>query len=160
VLPESADTQVISGGIDDLPVIQLAAATSGDQEQAAEVLRTVVVPELERLEGVRDVQLSGVQDRFVRIDVDLAALAEAGVDPTAIADALRANGAVVPGGTITEDDRTLSVETGARLTSAEDVAALPVPTEAGPVLVGDIAEVSAERAEATSFNRTDGDPSF
>ncbi|MBD8062554.1 efflux RND transporter permease subunit [Oceanitalea stevensii] len=160
VLPESADTQVISGGIDDLPVIQLAAATSGDQEQAAEVLRTVVVPELERLEGVRDVQLSGVQDRFVRIDVDLAALAEAGVDPTAIADALRANGAVVPGGTITEDDRTLSVETGARLTSAEDVAALPVPTEAGPVLVGDVAEVSAERAEATSFNRTDGDPSF
>ncbi|MCM3662417.1 efflux RND transporter permease subunit [Georgenia satyanarayanai] len=160
VLPESADTQVISGGIDDLPVIQLAAATSGDQEQAAEVLRTVVVPELERLEGVRDVQLSGVQDRFVRIDVDLAALAAAGVDPTAIADALRANGAVVPGGTITEDDRTLSVETGARLTSAEDVAALPVPTEAGPVLVGDVAEVSAERAEATSFNRTDGDPSF
>ncbi|WP_454084573.1 efflux RND transporter permease subunit [Georgenia sp. Marseille-Q6866] len=160
VLPESADTQVISGGIDDLPVIQLAAATSGDQEQAAEVLRTVVVPELERLEGVRDVQLSGVQDRFVRIDVDPAALAEAGVDPTAIADALRANGAVVPGGTITEDDRTLSVETGARLTSAEDVAALAVPTEAGPVLVGDVAEVSAERSAATSFNRTDGDPSF
>lgn len=160
VLPESADTQVISGGVDDLPVIQLAAATTGDQEQAAEVLRTVVVPELERVEGVREVQLSGVQDRLVRIDVDLATLAEAGVDPTAISDTLRANGAVVPGGTITEDDRTLSVETGARLTSAEDIAALPIATEAGPVAVGDVAEVSEEGAEATSFNRTDGNPSF
>ncbi|PYG00883.1 hydrophobic/amphiphilic exporter-1, HAE1 family [Georgenia satyanarayanai] len=160
VLPESADTQVVSGGIDDLPVVQLAAATSGDQERAAEVLRTVVVPELERLEGVRDVQLSGVQDPLVRIDVDLAALAGAGVDPSAIADTLRANGAVVPGGTITEDDRTLSVETGTRLTSAEEIAALPIATESGPVAVGDVAEVSAERAEATSFNRTDGDPSF
>ncbi len=160
VLPESADTQVISGGVDDLPVIQLAAATSGDQEEAAEVLRTVVVPELERVEGVREVQLSGVQDRLVRIDVDLAALAEAGLDPSAISDTLRANGAVVPGGTITEDDRTLSVETGTRLTSAEEIAALPIATESGPVRVDDVAEVSAERTEPTSFNRTDGEPSF
>ncbi|WP_413451162.1 efflux RND transporter permease subunit [Georgenia phoenicis] len=160
VLPESADTQVISGGVDDLPVIQLSAATSGDQEQAAEVLRTVVVPELERLEGVRDVQLSGVQDRLVRIDVDLAAAAAAGVDPSAIAETLQANGAVVPGGTVTEGDRTLSVETGARLTSAEDIAALPIATEAGPVRIDAVASVSDERTEPTSFNRTDGDPSF
>ncbi|QDB78338.1 efflux RND transporter permease subunit [Georgenia sp. 311] len=160
VLPEAADWQVISGGIDDLPVVQLSAATSGDQDAAAEVLRTVVVPELERLDGVRDVQLSGVQDDQVRIDVDLPALAQAGLDPTAIGQALTANGAVVPGGTITEDDRTLSVQTGERLTSAEDVAALPIPTAAGPVRLDTIAEVTSEPATATSFSRTDGTPSF
>ncbi|HLT85091.1 MAG TPA: efflux RND transporter permease subunit, partial [Phototrophicaceae bacterium] len=94
VLPESADTQVITGGVDDLPVVQLSAATGGDQEAAAEVLRTVVVPEIERVDGVRDVQLSGVQDDQVRIDVDLAALAQAGLDPSVIAQTLGANGAV------------------------------------------------------------------
>ena len=160
LLPESADTQVVTGGVDDLPVIQLSAATGGDQEAAAEVLRTVVVPELERIDGVRGVQLSGVQDDIVHIDADLAALAMAGLEPTVITDILRANGAVVPGGSVTEGDRTLSVETGQRLTSAEDIAALPVPTEAGPVRLDDLAEVSAEQAEPTSFNRTDGDPSF
>ena len=41
LLPESADTQVITGGVDDLPVIQLSAASGGDQEAAAEILRTV-----------------------------------------------------------------------------------------------------------------------
>ncbi len=160
VLPESADTQVISGGIDDLPVVQLAVAVPGDQDVAAETLRTVVVPELERVDGVRAVQLSGVPDRRVTVDVDLEALAVAGLDPSAITSALQANGAVVPGGSITEGDRTLSVETGERLTSAEDVAALPLPTETGPVRLDDVADVTAAPAEPTSFNRTDGQPSF
>lgn len=160
VLPESADTQVISGGIDDLPVVQLAVTVPGDQEAAAETLRTVVVPELERVDGVRAVQLSGAPDQRVTIDVDLPALAAAGLDPSAITGALQANGAVVPGGSVTEGDRTLSVETGRRLTSVEDVAALPLPTETGPLRLDDVADVTAEPAEATSFNRTDGEPSF
>ncbi|WP_324650697.1 efflux RND transporter permease subunit [Georgenia sp. H159] len=160
VLPESADTQVISGGIDDLPVVQLAVATSGEEEATAEVLRTVVVPELERLGGVRDVQLSGVRDVRVTIDADLPALAQAGLDPSAIGDTLQANGAVVPGGSITEGERTLTVQTGERLTSAEEVAALPIPTGTGPVRLDDVAEVTSERTEPTSFSRTNGDPSF
>ena len=160
LLPDSADTQVITGGVDDLPVVQLAAATSGDQEAAAEVLRTVVVPELERLDGVRDVQLSGVQDYRVTIDLDLEALAGAGLDPSAVSQALQANGVVVPGGSITEGERTLSVETGERLSSAEEIAAVPLPTEAGPVALDDVAEVTAERTAPTSFTRTNGDPSF
>src|SRR5699024_3900914 len=41
-LPEDADTQVISGGVDDLPVIQLSAAATEDPDAAIEVLRTAI----------------------------------------------------------------------------------------------------------------------
>src|SRR5699024_8924461 len=61
-LPEDADTQVISGGVDDLPVIQLSAAATEDPDAAIEVLRTAIIPEIERIDGVRDVQLTGVRD--------------------------------------------------------------------------------------------------
>jgi HAE1 family hydrophobic/amphiphilic exporter-1 len=159
-LPESADTQVISGGVDDLPVIQLSATADGDQDAVTEALRTVVVPELERLDGVRDVQLTGVRDEEVTVDVDLPALAAAGLGPDAISGVLQANGVVVPAGSLTEGDRTLSVETGSRLSSAEDIAALPVPTGSGPVRLDALADVSAAQTAATSFTRTDGRASF
>ncbi|MEE6281319.1 efflux RND transporter permease subunit [Georgenia sunbinii] len=159
-LPDAADTQVISGGVDDLPVVQLSATTDGDQDEAVETLRTVVVPEIERIDGVRDVQLTGASDDQVTIDVDLAALAAAGLGPDAIGTLLQTNGVVVPGGSLTEGDRTLSVETGDRLTSAEDIAALPLATEAGPVRLDAVADVSAEPVAASSFTRTDGRDSF
>ncbi|WP_277049426.1 efflux RND transporter permease subunit [Ruania albidiflava] len=159
-LPEDADTQVISGGVDDLPVIQLSAAATEDPDAAIEVLRTAIIPEIERIDGVRDVQLTGVRDLQVTIDVDQAAMATAGITPDAVEGALQANGVVVPGGEITEDERTMSVQTGTELTSAEEVAAVPIPTETGPVPLSEIAEVSAERVAATSFTRTDGQDSF
>ena len=159
-LPEDADTQVISGGVDDLPVIQLSVGATDDPDAAVEVLRTAIIPEIERIDGVRDVQLTGVRDRQVTIDVDPAAMASAGISPDAVQGALQANGAVVPGGEITEDQRTMSVQTGAELGSADDVAAVPIPTETGPVPLSEIAEVSAERVEPTSFTRTDGEQAF
>src|SRR5690625_4107298 len=160
VLPDSADTQVISGGVDDLPVIQVSVVPGGDSAEALQVLRTSLVPDLERIDGVRDVQLSGVRDEQVSVDVDLAAMAAAGASLDAVQGALQANGLVVPGGAITEDDLTMSVETGQRLASADDIAALPVMTAAGPVALADVADVRAELVEASSFTRTDGQDAF
>lgn len=159
-LPEDADTQVISGGVDDLPVIQLSVSPGGDAEEAVQTLRTAIIPELERIDGVRDVQLSGVRDQQITIDVDLAAMTAAGIAPDAVQNALQANGNVIPGGEITEDDLTMSVETGTELGSADDVAALPVLSENGPVRLDEIADVQLERVPATSFTRTDGQVSF
>ncbi|WP_089774646.1 efflux RND transporter permease subunit [Ruania alba] len=159
-LPEDADTQVIAGSLDDLPVVQLSVAATDDPDAAVDVLRTAIIPEIERIEGVRDVQLSGVRDEQVRIDVDLAAMAAAELTPDAVQGALRANGVVIPGGEVTEDDQTMSVQTGTELTSADDVAAVPIPTTSGPVRLDEIAEVSSEQVEASSFSRTDGAQSF
>ncbi|MFC4554822.1 efflux RND transporter permease subunit [Georgenia faecalis] len=159
-LPETAETQVISGGIDDLPVIQLAVTADADPAATAETLETVVVPELERISGVRDVALTGTTEQEVVIDVDLAALAAAGLSPEVIGATLAANGVVIPAGSLTSGEQTLSVQVGSRLTSAEEVAALPLPTATGPVRLDALADVSAADVAPTSFTRTDGEDSF
>ncbi|MBL3685989.1 efflux RND transporter permease subunit [Leucobacter zeae] len=132
VLPESADTQVVSGSIDDLPVIQIAVTpAAGDSpEDAANVIERVAIPDLSDLEGVRDAQLTGAREERVSITPDADALAEHGLTPQAITDALQQSGVLIAAGTVTDGDRTLAVQAGGALSTAEDIEALPVPVSA------------------------------
>src|SRR5690625_1823020 len=159
-LPDDADTQVISGGVDDLPVVQLSVNATENPDAIVETLREAVIPDLERIDGVRGVELSGVRDKQVTIDIDPAKMAEAGLTTDAVRGAVQASGVVVPGGEITEDGKTMAVQTGAEFASVEDIAAIEVPSESGPVELQDVAEVTQDQVPATSFTRTDGHDSF
>ncbi|MGC0143928.1 efflux RND transporter permease subunit [Pseudactinotalea sp. Z1732] len=160
-LPEAADPQVMVGSFDDLPVVQLAVTAPEDPEQTVQTLRDVVVPELEALDGVRDVALSGAVDEVVTIDVDAGALAMAGLSPDVIVSTLDSHGMVIPAGTLRDDPRALNVQVGEALEGVDDVAALPLRNAEGEVLrLDEVAEVSVEQEEATSFARTNGQTSF
>ncbi len=140
-LPEDVTPQVVTGSIEDLPVVQLAVSAGGaggeevDQAELVRAVETVVVPDLEDVEGVRDAALSGAGGQEVVVDVTpagQAALTAAGLSPEAVAGALTANGVVVPGGTLTAEGRTLDVQVGSRLTTAEDVASVPLTIAPAP----------------------------
>ncbi|MGO1973531.1 MAG: efflux RND transporter permease subunit [Propionibacteriaceae bacterium] len=161
VLPDEADTQVITGSLDDLPVVQLSVTDDGESGELADRLEDVVVPELEKLDGVRSVSVSGAPEPRVLVEPDLDALEEEGLTPAAIPQALAASGAVSSAGTLTAGDRSLSVTVGERRTSAEDVAAVALVTPTGDeITVGDVASVQAEDAPSTSTARTNGQPSL
>ncbi|MBB2924269.1 efflux RND transporter permease subunit [Cellulomonas cellasea] len=159
-LPEDVEPTVITGSLDDLPVIQLAAASDAGGESGtsalAATIETVVVPALEDIEGVRTVAVTGGTADQVLVELDPARVAVAGVDPTAVADLLADYGVVLPVGTLTEGDRTYSVQAGARLGSVEDLEALPL----GAGTLGDVATVTVTPEEATSYSRLDGSPAL
>jgi len=173
-LPEDANPQIIAGNIDDFPIIQLSATGGDSQDDLLQRLRNVVIPELEDLDGVRDVQLTGIADQIVRVDLDPAAAAQAGVTAGTVAQLLQANGVLVPAGSITDDGEELLVTVGNRLSDVEELAALPLvapptaapadpgasPTEPAPQLtLGDVAEVRLAEQEVTAYTRTNGEPS-
>ena len=161
VLPDEADTQVITGSLDDLPVVQLSVSDDGDSGELADRLEDTVVPELEKLDGIRSVAVSGAPEARVLVEPDLDALKDEGLSPSMIPQALAASGAVSSAGTLTDGDRSLSVTVGERRTSAEDVAAVGLVTPTGDeITVGDVAEVTAQDAPATSTARTNGEPSL
>ncbi|MGC5615976.1 efflux RND transporter permease subunit [Georgenia sp. Z1491] len=128
-LPDDADTQVIAGSVDDLPVIQLAATGGSDTAELQQRVEDVVVPELSRVDGVRQVQLSGITEQQVTIDVDPEALAAQGASLDAITEAIDAYGVVTPAGTIDAEGRELTIQAGSRITSVEEIAALPLVTD-------------------------------
>jgi len=165
-LPESVDPNVISFSIDDLPVIQLAVTGFDDQEQIQAQLEAGVIPDLEDIDGVSAAQVVGGRGLRVTVTPDQAALAAAGYTQTAITDALDQNGVLFPGGSVTEGDQTLTVQTGAKLTSVEEIAALPlVPSSAEQlvgeeVTVGDVAAVAQAQDPLTSISRVNGEPAL
>ncbi|MGA4729468.1 efflux RND transporter permease subunit [Micromonospora taraxaci] len=159
-LPESVDPQVIAGSTDDLPAVVLAAAGTADGRALAEKLRATVVPELEGIEGVRTVEVTGTRDDVVVVTPDPAKLAAAKIQPTAIGAALKTNGVAVPAGAVTSGALALPVQVGSPIGTIEDLRGIVVAPGAAPVRLGDVATVEQQLAPATAITRTNGKDSL
>lgn len=181
-LPDDASPSVFAGNIDDFPIIQLSATGGEDPTDLVRRLNELVIPDLEELDGVRGVQLTGVATQVVSVDLDEEAATAAGVNAGTVASVLQANGVVSNAGTVLDGDTELPVQVGTRLNSVDDIASLPVvapaaataptapdaadPNAAEPdiapaaaPLLGDIATVELRDQEATAYTRTNGEPS-
>ncbi|MBD7949006.1 MULTISPECIES: efflux RND transporter permease subunit [Oerskovia] len=166
-LPADVDPTVVTGSVDDLPVVQLAVSGGADETALADTVNSVVVPALEEVTDVRSVAVSGIADQQVTIDLDVAALAAAGLSPAQVTTILQDNGVVIPAGTVAAGDRTLSVQVGTAVTSTDDLINLPLVAApsagapgAAPVTLGDVATVTVAPQPATSYSRLDGEPAL
>lgn len=159
-LPDSVDPQVIAGSTDDLPAVVLAAAGGADERALAEKLRATVVPELEGIEGVRTVEVTGTRDDVVVVTPDPAKLAAAKLAPTAIGAALKTNGVSIPAGAVTSGGLALPVQVGTPVATMDDLRGIVVAPGAAPVRLGDVATVEQQLAPATAITRTNGKDSL
>jgi HAE1 family hydrophobic/amphiphilic exporter-1 len=163
-LPEDVDPQVITGSIDDLPVIQIAVTSDLEVRDLSAALEASTLTDIQGLDGVREASLLGTVGQRLVITPDRAALAAAGATNADITDALDANGVLLPAGEITEDDSTLSVQAGSRIESSDAIAALPltgVLTDAGGIVtIADVAEVAITDNPVEGISRVNGEPSL
>ncbi|MFI7454137.1 efflux RND transporter permease subunit [Nonomuraea sp. NPDC049714] len=120
-LPANVEPQVVAGNTDDIPVLVLAVGDGGDPRAMADELRTIMVPELQAIEGVREVQVTGTRDEVVTITPDVKKMARAGVSPAQIPEVLKANGTPIPAGALVDDGKSLTVQVGARVDSLTDL---------------------------------------
>ncbi|WOF22686.1 efflux RND transporter permease subunit [Microbacterium betulae] len=170
-LPDDVEPQVLSVSIDDLPVIQVAVSGIGDADAAQAQLENVVVPDIEDVDGVGAAELVGGVGQRITITPDAAALAANGLTQQAISDALEQNGTLFPGGEITEDGSTLTVQTGEKITSVDQLSALPLVSSASPtpdpttgevivppvVTIADVADVAQTDDPTTTLSRVNGE---
>ena len=147
-LPDSANPQIFAGNLDDFPIIQLAASGGDDAQDLVARLERVVIPDIEDIDGVRAVTLSGVADRVVTVDLDEEEAADAGVSLSTVTQVLQANGVVLPGGSVLDGETELPVQVGSRLTSAEQIAALPMLGQQAIAAQQGAAQTRAQAQEA------------
>ncbi|TPW77031.1 efflux RND transporter permease subunit [Schumannella sp. 10F1B-5-1] len=164
-LPSGADPQVITGSIADLPVLVVAVTSDKSAADLSDALRGSTITELEKTDGVREASLLGDSGQRVTITPDLPKLYAAGLTSQSIRDALKDNGVLLPAGTITENDSTLVVQEGTRLTTTAEIAALPLLGGSGsagqaPPTLGDLAEVKVESNPVTGYSRVNGEDSL
>jgi HAE1 family hydrophobic/amphiphilic exporter-1 len=168
MLPKDVDPQVVAGSTDDIPTVTLAVTSPRDQQALADQLDRSVVPELEKIEGVGTVTVAGVRDLQVAVTPDDAKLAQAGLNPMTLAQALQAGGVSVPAGSFEEGGQSRTVQVGGAFTSLKQIQDLRVTAQSAPgaqsapkpVRLGDVAKVQEKPATATSLTRTNGKPSL
>jgi len=161
-LPDGADTQVFSFNFTDLPVMQIAVSSDLPPEDLAAKLQSSTIIDLEKIEGVGDVSLLGDTQKRVSITPNTDELFARGLSTQSIRDALDANGVLLPAGQITENDQTLTVQAGTRLSSVDDIAALPLlgGGSLDVVTIGDVATVEITDEPATGISRVNGEPAL
>ncbi|MEW2461399.1 efflux RND transporter permease subunit [Microbacterium sp. NPDC047426] len=153
-LPEDVTPQVLSVSIDDFPVIQVAVTSFDDADNAQAQLESVAIPDLEDVDGVNAAEIVGGVGQRITITPDVGRLAAEGQSTQAISSALQQNGTLFPGGDITENGETLTVQTGAKITSVDEIAALPLVGTS--LTIGDVATVTQASDPVTSISRVDG----
>lgn len=160
-LPDNVTPQAIAGSISDFPIVFLAVSSDKPLSELNADLQRLTAPKLLKIDGVRGADVTGGNTQHIAILPKDGALAERGLAITAISDALKNNGSLVPAGTVQEQGKTLSVQIGSPVDSLDAIRALPLTgARNGAATIGDVAEVSLADDTATSITRTNGKPTL
>ena len=100
VLPDGADPQAIAGSISDFPIVFLAVSSDKPLSELNADLQRLAVPKLTKIDGVRGADVTGANSQHIAILPDQAKMAAAGTGISAISNALKNNGTLVPAGSI------------------------------------------------------------
>lgn len=161
-LPGDVSPRVISGSFDSVPIIVLSvASTTGENDALAEILADVSVPILSQVPGVQDITVAGGKQKQLTLDLKADVLRENGLSQQAIVDALRANGFVIPAGSILDNAGELQIEVGTQVNSLEEFKALPLISanpQAGQAAAAAAAQAAAAQAAAAAAQGAPGPP--
>jgi HAE1 family hydrophobic/amphiphilic exporter-1 len=176
-LPADVTPQVITFSTTDFPIISMAVTSDMDKHELASKLTNLTITNLKQLDGVSNVSLLGAVTQRITITPNATTLADDGLTVQSIKTALGANGTLLASGSITENGKTLTVQSGTRIGSVSELAQIPLigtTTTAVPsqfpghsttvttpktYLLSDVASVKRVDDPITGISRVNGKPS-
>jgi len=133
--PQAAQTEVIRQSASEFPILNASlAAENGDLAELTTYTRDEVIPRLEDVEGIGQVELVGGAEDQIRVDLDPDALEENSLPAAAVVGAISGANANAPVGTVQVEGLSTPVRVASELESAEALEELPVgiSSAAGP----------------------------
>ena len=174
--PDNVDSPLVSRiNNNTFPVLQLSILGDRDIPSLQRIVDDVIVPQIDRIDGVAEVTVLGELDERVNVIVDTDKLADLGLTMQQVSTAIRENNTSFPGGDIDQGGKNFPIRATHEFGSLDDIRNLtigfegipafgvvPVAGRRGdrPVLLKDVADVELGTAQATSISRTNGKPSL
>jgi hydrophobe/amphiphile efflux-1 (HAE1) family protein len=154
-LPDEVDDiSVIKADSDASPILRLAVVSRTlTEDQLANVVEDQVIPALQSVNGVAEVNEYGDREKVLHVRVDPLRLASFGLSVADVADILKTAKFDIPAGSFNSRDQNLFVRADASVWKPEDIKALFVKDG---VRIGDVADVYYGPDDATSYVRLDG----
>lgn len=143
LLPDGAVGPFVNDDFGDVTVVSAALMGEGFSLAQLHEAAKLVQDALLLVEGVKRVDLYGVQDETIWIEFSSAQLAQLGFSVSVVRDALVSQNVVLPGGSVDTGQREILVQPRGELKSAEDIAAVVVeiPGTGRTIRLGDVASV-------------------
>lgn len=147
-LPEGAMTPFVDDGFGDVYGIFFAVTAPGLSDDEVYRLATFLRRELLAVEGVSDVDVSGLPEEAIFVEPDLAIAANIGVNPQTIVSAIASANSVAAAGSVDvgEGVRT-RIETPEGSSSVDEIASLTIGVGGETINLIDIADVSRARMD-------------
>ena len=144
---------------DDFPVIQFGVVSDRPLTEVQRLTEDLIIPEIEDIEGVTEVRLTGGVERNITVVADLNKLSANGVSLYQVSSALRENNVTLPAGLLFDGGQAVIAKTTHSLDSVDELRSLVVvANESGPVRLSDVAAVSFSSGQPSSISRINGQP--
>ena len=143
----------------DTPIMQMSVADKTGQLTPVE-LRTLVENSvqapLQRVANVAAVDVTGGQEREIRILLDAAAMQARHISPQQVVAALQSENLNIPGGSLVSGGQELSLRTPGNFTSLDDIRKIVIQDRGTPVYLTDVATVEDGYKEREVITRLNG----
>ncbi|MBK9941144.1 MAG: efflux RND transporter permease subunit [Kouleothrix sp.] len=140
----------------DLPILTVAVSSKGGQTPLAlrKLIDDDIAPQLQRVNGVGSVTVSGGQVRQINVQMDLNKLKAWQILPVQITRAIQTANATLGLGSITNGTQDISLRAPSMIQTPQDIARIQVTGT--PYRIGDVATIEDGVAEVKSYARLDG----
>lgn len=138
-------------------IVQMALVSEDAPYAELQTLARELKDTLKTLPGIRTAESWAIPERELRVALDLKRIAELGLTPGQVVQAIQSDNANIPAGSIDVGPRSFSLKTSGAYTSLDQVRATVVNAAEGrTVRVRDVAEVSWDTAEQRYLGRYSG----
>ena len=138
------------------PVMNVALSGKRPLTELYDLGNDVILPKLQSVNGVADVQLVGGLKREIQVKVDSARLRAYGLSLQQVSNALERENVNVPGGRLTDGTSSVSVRTAGLYRTVDDLKNATIVSGPGLVRLQDVATVTDTYADRTQMQRFDG----
>ena len=138
----------------DIPVIRFDVSAPWPQVKLYDFTENIMLRRLERLDGVAQVDVSGLRLPELQIHLDTARMRAHRIDTRLLTSLLRNSNLNVSAGDVKEGSRKLLVRTVGEFSTPEEIRRLPLNNRG--LRLGDIAKVTYDFPEQEDFNFLNG----
>ena len=162
LLPDDAeDPFALQFDPTEMPVLEFGVSGEGELHETRRVLDNDVVPQLERLSGVAEVNILGGQEREIQVELMPDRLRRHDIAVFDVMESIYASNLDLPGGDVTlGGSEELLVRTLGSFESLEEIDDVPVPGGSGLYFLGDVAAIEDDLTDQDTIIRQDGEESL
>ncbi|WP_225435371.1 efflux RND transporter permease subunit [Bacillus aerolatus] len=134
--------------------------SGGNMDKISSFAKNVLEPRLEALPEVRDVSLAGILEHEVTIEFDREEMTKNGLDVMQVVQAIEQVNNEATLGELSNDKESPSLRWSTKLENLDDVKNIKVPSQTGFIELKDVADVSLQPLENSSFVWKNGTKDF